>query len=144
MDEDGTDGWTFGHDISGNTLEKLRVPSLLIRSRARSDGTMNYSVNTYDNFSLGAAPVSNVHAVGKMEGDDPFGLILFQQEFINKYPQLAKVTVYRLVPMLIRYVKAPLTNNSFEREQDISEREQDISKAKQKVARAAKAAAKKQ
>lgn len=137
MDEDSTDGWTFGHDISGNTLEKLRVPSLLIRSRARSDGTMNYSVNTYDNFSLGAAPVSNVHAVGKMEGDDPFGLILFQQEFINKYPQLAKVTVYRLVPMLIRSVKAPLTNNSFAREQDIS-------KAKQKVARAAKAAAKKQ
>lgn len=135
MDEDGTDGWTFGHDISGNTLEKLRVSSLLIRSRARSDGTMNYSVNTYDNFSLGAAPVSNVHAVGKMEGDDPFGLILFQQEFISKYPQLAKVTVYRLVPMLIRYVEAPLTNNSFEREQDIS-------KAKQKVARAAKAAAK--
>lgn len=135
MDEDGTDGWTFGHDISGNTLEKLRVPSLLIRSRARSDGTMNYSVNTYDNFSLSAAPVSNVHAVGKMEGDDPFGLILLQQEFINKYPQLAKVTVYRLAPMLIRYVEAPLTNNSFAREQDIS-------KAKQKAARAAKAAAK--
>lgn len=131
-------GWEFDQDIRDNTLEQLGIPSLLIRTRCRSDGTGHYSVNTYDNFSTGAAPVSNVRAVGKIENDEPVGRILFKQEFIEEYPQLKKVTVYRLAPQYIRYVETPLTNNSFEREEAIRKAAQ---KAKAAAARAAKKAA---
>ena len=136
-DEHGDD-WEFDQDIRDNTLEQLGIPSLLIRTRCRSDGTGHYSVNTYDNFSTGAAPVSNVRAVGKIENDEPVGRILFKQEFIEEYPQLKKVTVYRLAPQYIRYVETPLTNNSFEREEAIRKAAQ---KAKAAAARAAKKAA---
>lgn len=136
-DEHG-DGWEFDQDIRDNTLEQLGIPSLLIRTRYRSDGTGHYSVNTYDNFSTGAAPVSNVRAVGKIENDEPVGRILFKQEFIEEYPQLKKVTVYRLAPQFIRYVEAPLTNNCYEREEAIRKAAQ---KAKAAATRAAKKAA---
>ena len=135
---DKFDGWSFPEDISSNTLEELGVPSLLIRTRYRSDHSAHYSVNTYDNFSLGSAPVSNLKSVGMIENDEPSGRILFKKEFIAQYPQLQDVTVYRLGPGVIRFIRTPLTNNSFEQ---VEAARKAASKAKAAATRAAKKAA---